>query len=174
MGINPQDVATAPFRAFDGEAFRQQSPNYDPRDGQGALINGGRFNPRESFPVLYLCTTRGCAVAEFLRRAERNRLPPGTFLPRALFRYEINLTRVLDLTASETLSAVGLSRGQVVSASWSRTQELGELAHALEFQAILAPSATDVDAVLAVFTQNVANDVVTPTLVERWERLEDL
>lgn len=174
MSLDPQAVATAPSRRFEGEAFRHQSPNYEPLNGEGARINGGRFNPPESFPVLYLCTTRPCTVAEFHRLGQRHQIGAEGLLPRVLFRYEVELTTVLDLSEVETRAAVGLTREEITDYGWSRTQELGELAHALEFQAILASSATGVNSILTVFLENVRGDVVVPSLLERWERIEDV
>jgi RES domain-containing protein len=60
-------VSCAPRRAFKGDGYRQQSPRYEPLSGEGARLQGGRFNPPNSFSVLHLCTTRACAVAEFRR-----------------------------------------------------------------------------------------------------------
>lgn len=61
-------ISTAPRRASSGHGYRQQSPGYDPLSGEGARIQGGRVNPPDSFPVLYLCSTAWCAAAEFIRR----------------------------------------------------------------------------------------------------------
>lgn len=38
--------------------YRNQAPGFDPRSGEGARRFGGRFTPPNSFPVIYLCTTR--------------------------------------------------------------------------------------------------------------------
>jgi RES domain-containing protein len=62
-------ISTAQRRAYSGICYRQQSPKYDPLSGEGARMQGGRFNPPNSFPVLYLCSTAGCAAAEFMRFA---------------------------------------------------------------------------------------------------------
>jgi RES domain-containing protein len=106
----PRDLAecisTAARRPYEGSAFRQQSPRHDPLSGDGARILGGRFNPPESFPVLYLCTTRACAVAEAIRETPSDR--------------------------------------------------------------------TGVDAVLAVFTDNLRSGRLEPRIAERWESLADL
>jgi len=52
----------------------------------------------DSFPVLYLCTTRPCVVAEMRRLGERQAIVVESLLPRVVYRYEIQLARVLDLT----------------------------------------------------------------------------
>lgn len=60
--------------------------------------------------MLYLCTSRPCAVAEMRRLGERQAIGVENLLPRVLYRYEILLERVLDLTAEEDARHVGISR----------------------------------------------------------------
>lgn len=66
-------LATAPRIALSTTAVRHLSPNYDPRSGEGARLSGGRSNPPDSFPALYLCETRPCAVTELTRLGRRFR-----------------------------------------------------------------------------------------------------
>ena len=54
------------------------------------------------------------------------------------------------------------------------TQQLGELAHQFGYQALLSPSATGVDAVLTVFTDNLRGGRLEPWIAERWDTLTDL
>lgn len=97
--INAEQVATAPRIAYLGEAFRHMAAQWeDPLSGEGARIHGGRFNPPNSFPVLYLCATRPCVVAELRHRGERMVIGVKGLLPRVLYRYEVSLDRILDLT----------------------------------------------------------------------------
>jgi hypothetical protein len=79
---------TAPRITHAGIAYRNQSPRYDPRSGEGARINGGRFNP-PGFPTLYLCETRPCVVAELTRQGTRHVVGVEGLLPRVLYRYEL-------------------------------------------------------------------------------------
>jgi RES domain-containing protein len=53
-------LVTAPRTSLSTTAVRHLSPKHNPGSGEGARINGGRFNPPESFPTLYLCETRSC------------------------------------------------------------------------------------------------------------------
>jgi RES domain-containing protein len=167
-------VSTTPRRAYEGAAFRQQSPRHDPLSGDGARILGGRFNPPESFPVLYLCTTRACAVAEFRRFAGRHPIGPEAFLPRVLYEYTVALTSVLDLTDAQMLSAFEVDVAHLVEDDRALTQQLGALAHQFGYQALLSASATGVDTVLAVFTDNLRAGRLEPRIAERWENLTDL
>ncbi|KAA0234610.1 MAG: hypothetical protein JJLCMIEE_03083 [Acidimicrobiales bacterium] len=173
-GIDPRAVAHAPGRPLATTALRNQAPGYDPRSGEGARRFGGRFNPPRSFPVLYLCSTRACVVAELTRQASRQGLEVGDLLPRELWRVEAELTSVLDLTDDTTLGAVGVGRKDLVGDDLRLTQQLGEAAYEHQFQAILAPSATGVDDVLAVFPENLAGAVLDVQLAEEWSTTDDL
>ena len=91
-----------------------------------------------------------------------------------LYRYEVALDRVLDLTSAETLEHIGVNTQQVVGADLSIPRQIGEAAHATGSQAIRAPSATGVDEVLAAFPELLASGRLLAELVEGWESLDDL
>jgi RES domain-containing protein len=146
----------------------------DPLSGEGARINGGRFNPPDSFPVLYLCTTRLCAAAELAHRGERLVIGVAGLLPRVLYRYQVTLDRVLDLTSTETLEHLGVTTAQIIGTDLVPPRAIGEAAHATGFEAIRAPSATGVDDVLAVFPELLASGRLIPHLEDRWESIDDL
>lgn len=175
MEISAEHVATAPQIAYRDEAFRHMAARWDdPLSGEGARIHGGRFNPPDSFPVLYLCTTRSCSAAELRYRGERLVIGVEGLLPRALHRYEVSLDRVLDLTSRETLEHLGVTNAQIVGMDLGIPSQIGEAAHAIGSQAIRAPSATGVDEVLAVFPELLGSGQLRAELVERWESMEDL
>lgn len=164
-------VAASPY---EGVAYRHQGPGYDPLSGEGARYAGGRFNPPGSFPVLYLCETRPCAVAELQRLGHRQAIGLEGLLPRHLYQYRVRLSKVLDLADDDALKALDLARGDLTGPSWEVTQELGVAAHGMGWQAILSDSATGADRVLAVFPEAVGSGLLTSELVERWTRREDL
>jgi RES domain-containing protein len=143
----------------------------DPLSGEGARIHGGRFNPPDSFPVLYLCTTRACAVAEFERLGERFAIGMAGLLPRSLYRHQVVLGRVLDLTSRSVLRTLGVSPDTLTGPGWTETQDLGRAAHDTGWEALLTPSATLVDQVLAVFPDNIGPGAIAAELVETWKRL---
>lgn len=142
--------------------------------GEGARLAGGRFNPPESFPVLYLCTSRACAVAEFRRFANRHPIGPEGFLPRVLVEYHVALASVLDLSDAQTLGHLDVQAAHLIDDDRVLTQQIGELTHQFGYQGLRSPSATGVDLVLAVFTDNLRTGRLEPELAERWETLEDL
>ena len=172
--LDPGVIASLPTKPYRGDGFRQQAPKYDPLSGEGARRRGGRFNPPQSFPVLYLCTTRVCTVAEFLRAGSRLAIGPEGLLPRQLFRYEVGLDRIVDLTDASILEQLGFAAADLVFEDLSSTRSIGEAAHALGIQAIRSRSATEQDHVLAVFIENLGLGTLVPTLEETWETIDDL
>jgi RES domain-containing protein len=124
--------------------------------------------------VLYLCTTRACAIAEFRRAAGRLAIGPEGLLPRQLYRYEVGVDRVLDLTDENTLNQLGFHLSDLVGEDVSTTRSVGEAAHAFGIKAIRSRSATGQDDVLAVFAENVGVSTLTASLAETWEALRDL
>jgi len=174
MQIDPRRVAAAPLAPFAGEGWRQLSPRYDPLSGEGARIHGGRFNPPGSYPVLYICLSRPCAVAELQRFGTRQAIGVEGLLPRSLYRYEIALDRVLDLTNDDVRASVGLGLDVLAGPDRTACQELGSTTHALGAQGICSPSATGVGDVLAVFVQHVGLGHLDPQLLEEWRSIGDI
>ena len=93
-------------------------------------MQGGRFNPPNSFPVLYLCSTAGCATAEFMRFATDHPIGPAGFLPRSLYRYAVDFSNVLDLTDPATLDHLDVAADRLVQEDRTLTHQIGELATA--------------------------------------------
>lgn len=174
MALDRARIATAPRVAHAVSAYRNQSPRCDPRSGEGARINGGRFNPSGSFPTLYLCETRSCVVAELTRQGSRHVVGVEGLLPRVLYRYELELHRVVDLTDPDTRSRIGITTDELVTDDWTVCQQLGTEAHALGDQGMRTYSATGVDTVLVVFPELLGGSLTEVELVERWDGLADL
>jgi len=172
--IDPRVVARQAGTALQVTAYRNQAAGFDPRSSEGARRRGGRFNPPHSFPVLYLCLTRPCVVAELTRQAHHQGLNVADLLPRELWTIETSLDRVLDLTDADILSQLGLTRDDLVRDDYGLTQELGEAAHQYGLQAIRTASATGTDDVLAMFTEILVGFVVPVVLTQVWATPEDL
>ena len=167
-------ITTAPRLRYQGLGYRQQAPTYDPLSGEGARIHGGRFNPPDSFPVLYLCSTPGCAAAEFMRTTQRHPLGAAAFLPRVLYRYDVDLTAVLDLTDEGTIDHLQLDQVALVDEDVTLPRHIGEIAHQFGYQAVRNASAAGVDDVIAVLVQNLRTGVLVPSLEATWNSLDDL
>jgi RES domain-containing protein len=172
--VDPSRVAAARLVPFAGEGWRHLSPRHDPLSGEGARMAGGRFNPPASFPVLYICRTRSCAVAELRRFGDRQIIGVEGLLPRYLYRYAIELDRVLDLTDDNVRADIGVGLDVLTGSEWTACQQLAMTAQGLGAQAILSPSATGVDEILAVFVQHVGLSAVEPQLVEQWHSISDI
>ena len=121
---------------------------------------GGRWNPPESFGVLDLALDRDTVKAEFLRAAARHGLTPEDFLPRDLHEFRVRLEAVLDLRTETSLETVGLDLTRVRSDNPAPCQAVGEAAHYLGLEAVLAPSAAGSGNVLAILFDRVRPDSV--------------
>jgi len=142
--------------AWNGVTLRHHSAKYSAVDGEGARVNGGRWNPPNSFAAVYTALERKTIDSEFQRLARRAALPPESFLPRRLARIEVSLTRVLDLTDARTRSLLGVSTSDLTEDDWAPTEAIGLAAHYLGFEAVLAPSADDPGATLCIFMTSLA------------------
>jgi len=136
---------------FAGQAFRHIAHDRHPLSGAGARTHGGRWNPPDSFSTLYLALDRETTVREFYRLVKRQGRSPEDFLPRRMYRYDVALAAVLDLRDPSTRAALQLSDLDLTANDAAKCQQLGEAAHYLGLEGILAPSATGEGTVLAVF-----------------------
>ena len=150
-------------------AYRHVSVGTNPKAGTGARIHGGRWNPPGSFATLYFALDVDTVAAEFARAARRQGLSPEAFLPRELHRFEIRLTAVLDLRNAKARKSIALADAELHADDPQRCQEVGEAAHDVGLEALLAPSASG-RTVLAVFLEQLrpgsALEVVETTI---WE-----
>lgn len=136
--------------AYTGEVFRHVASGRHPLSGAGARSVGGRWNPPQSFATLYLAESNATVEAEFRRMAERQDLALEQFLPRRIYRIDVELQAVVDITQPASL-APALAKLDLSSEDLGATQAVGEAAQYLGREAILAPSATGTGLVLAVF-----------------------
>lgn len=138
-------------REFIGEAWRHVRPEYPPLSGEGARAVGGRWNPPGSYPTLYLGLDVDVVVAEFHRHLDRQGLRPEDALPRVLYRYEVRLSLVVDLRAEQHWGALDLDHARIKSNDLRYCQAVGDAAHYLGAEGLLAPSAAGRGDVIAVF-----------------------
>lgn len=95
-------------------------------------------------------------------------------LPRELYRIELALDRVLDLRAEEVRDQLGIELDDLLARDLSGPRRIGVLAHELNIQAIILPSATGVGEVIAVFVRNIGTGTAQPHLDHIWTSGEDL
>ncbi|MCU1400344.1 MAG: hypothetical protein JWN62_3453 [Acidimicrobiales bacterium] len=172
--FDPRKVARLAGAELSVKGYRNQASGFDPRSGDGARRFGGRYNRPHSYPVVYLCTTRPCVVAELARQAHRQGIEVEDLLPRELWLVTAQLTRVLDLTDLKTLQTLGVEPDELARDDLQMTQDIGEAAHEHRFQAIRSASVTGVDDVVAIMTENLGGAVMGAELVQEWKALTDL
>jgi hypothetical protein len=83
----------------------------DPLDGRHAQARGGRWNPSESFPVVYLCATVGVARANVLRKLEAQPFGPEDLDPSVapvLVAATVPRGRYVDVVTSRGCVSAGL------------------------------------------------------------------
>jgi len=144
--------------AHSGLAYRHQAAGWNPLSGAGARIQGGRWNPPNSFATIYLAVQRETAIAEFNRMAARSGRRPEDFTPRRLYRFELRLQGMVDLRPAPAREAVNLGDADILGDDPAPCQAVGEAAESLGREGIIAPSATGLGIVLAVFFDRLGSD----------------
>ena len=109
-------------------------------------------------------------VAEFRRLALRSGRSPADFLPRELYRIQVTLGAVLDLTDPAAAAVAGLSSASMRADDLSACQAVGDAAHYLGLEGVHAPSAAADGTVVAVFTDKLqSSSQLGPALQGRWD-----
>lgn len=106
---------------------------------------------------MYAATDVATVDRELARAARRSGLSVRQMSPRRLATIRVRLSRVLDLTRPDIVNALGVPAGALVDEDTSMPRRIGEAAHHLGYEAILAPSATGEGTVLAIFLDNRAS-----------------
>jgi hypothetical protein len=133
-----------------GPYLRVADPDWDdPLDGRHAAERGGRWNPPESFPVVYLCRSIEVARANVYRRLRGQPYGPEDLRPGAgpvLVRTRVPEDRYLNAITDAGLRNLGLpksypldSRRRIVP--HSRCQPIGLRAWEAGLRGIAARSA---------------------------------
>lgn len=112
-------------------------------------MQGGRWNP-PGVAALYCALDRETVADEWYRAAGRQGLRPEDFLPRTLHRLEVSLTALLDLRGLSARKVVGLGEPQLRGSDLRACQAVGDAAHHLGLEGIIAPSAAGPGVALAV------------------------
>lgn len=146
--IPPDALAALPARSLRGRFYRIVARHLRDRvlSIEGSERYGGRYNPKGAFGALY------CGESPTVSSAEVRKAAPGRKLgPFDLATLVVELHRVLDLTEQDILEQLSLRSEDLVSADWTRMQELGRLARKAGFEALLVPSAAGPGRNLVVF-----------------------
>jgi RES domain-containing protein len=117
-----------------GEYLRVADPDWlDPLDPRHAQLRGGRWNPPDSFPVVYLCGSVEVARANVYRKLEGQPYGPEDLDPRAapvLVATRVREARFADLVTARGLASAGLPATYPLDfrrrpIPWSRCQPVG-------------------------------------------------
>jgi RES domain-containing protein len=146
-----QQVNDLGSTCWSGKTFRHTAPGRDGLSGVGALLFGGRWNPPDLVSTIYVASPVETCIAEFERTAKGQARGVASFLQREVHEIDIIDLEVVDLRTDGALSAVGLTTADLDASDWSPCQRIGELAHYLGLQGIVAPSATGSGIVIAIF-----------------------
>lgn len=119
---------------------------------------GGRWNPPDSYPVVYTALDVATVDRELDRFARKAGMTSAMMSPRRLATIRVRLSRVLDLTNRDVRAALGVSAADLTGEDPAVPQAIGETAHHLGYEAILAPSAAGQGHALAIFLDNRAAD----------------
>jgi hypothetical protein len=133
-----------------GAYLRVADPRWrDPLEGHHAARYGGRWNPPESFDVVYLCRTAEVARANVHRLLAGQPYGPEDLLPAAapvLVEVAVREERYLNVVTDAGCAAVGLprtyprdGRGRILPRS--RCQPIGLEAHERGLPGVAARSA---------------------------------
>lgn len=117
------------FQPWKGTIYRVTTLKYrDPRIillGEGSYRNGGRWNAIGSFRTVYGSEDDVTALKESKANAQYANLPYPFREPRVIVAVEVSLSRILDLTAGETLRALDVTGEELRTEDWRKVQEQG-------------------------------------------------
>ncbi len=124
----------------------------DPLDGRFAAERGGRWNPPESFPVIYLCRSIEVARANVYRKLAGQPYGPEDLLPGngpVLVRTSVPEDRYLNVITEAGCRDAGLPRTYPLDSRrrmvpWRRCQPVGLRARQAGLPGVAARSAAGV------------------------------
>ncbi len=113
-----------------GDVYYQSPEPADNRWQRGAVVE-----------ALYFADSEETAWAEWYRYLAEAALPPQQGLPRDLWRWEVSLPNVADLTDDDRLARVALPRLQPTRLQWPTFQPVGEQLNVDGWPALVSASA---------------------------------
>lgn len=165
----PERVAAVKPVQVQGTFYRHAGLNRDAFAG-GDLGRWGR-----NFPVIYLGRPPDSVTIEAYRHlVEADGIPVEMVQPRRLYTITVDVERVLDLTISTNVTAVGLTTADLQSDvdDYEACQRVAAAAHQLELHAIQAPAAAGFGITLAMFRERVSlSELPHVQYEETWEKL---
>lgn len=112
----------------------------------------GRWQRGRIVRALYLGDTEATVWAEWYRHTSEAGVPPQQRLPRAIWRIDVDVDGIADLTAPGVLAGEGITRLDPTRRQWPKTQPIGESYWREGARGVLAPAAArEGGTVLAIF-----------------------
>ena len=112
----------------------------------------GRWQRGSVIRALYLGDSEATVWAEWYRHTAELGVPPAQRLPRAIWRIDVDIDDIADLTAEGVLEEEGIARLDPTRRQWPKTQPIGEACWREGARGVLAPSAARKGGrVLAIF-----------------------
>jgi RES domain-containing protein len=154
---------------FDGTCFRNVPQQYATQQeiisSQGSLENGGRFNFRQKFGILYLsCDPHTCLEETIHAAIDAGFSGVARRFPRTIVGVKVRLSKVLDLTEHRIRRKIGITKAILTETDWEQIQEvdrqeaitqaIGRFAKEAGFEAILVPSSVWSGKNLNIFPDN--------------------
>lgn len=139
-------------QVWEGVVFRHMFGSFPP---ERENIKGARWNPPET-PAIYTSLARETALAEADYYISLQPLRPTAI--RKIYRINVALRSVLDLSRWDSLAAFGIDRKSFSAFDYSDTQMIGGAAEWLEHDGILVPSARGFGVNLVIFPNQQSQD----------------
>jgi RES domain-containing protein len=132
LDVDPTPVRGVWFRHVPagGEPFFRPERPEDGRWQRGDVVEG-----------FYLADSEETAWAEWYRALAERGVPPMSQLPRDLWRFDVDVAHVADLTSDERLERVGLLPPVPDRRQWPAFQAVGETVFTEGWVRILYPAA---------------------------------
>lgn len=108
-----------------GRWWRQVPHGSDPLF-RAVPASDGRWQRGEVIGGFYLADAQQTAWAEWYRALAELAIPPDRQMPRDLWAWEVDVSRIADLSSGERLAALGLERPRPGQRSWPAFQVVGE------------------------------------------------
>jgi RES domain-containing protein len=131
------DVATVAIR---GVWWRQVPHAADPLFRPDPPSDG-RWQRGATIRALYFADSEETAWAEWYRALAEFAIPPDRQMPRDLWRWEIEVDEIADLSTVEKLARLDLPQPRPTRGEWFRFRAAGEALWRKGNRGVLAPSA---------------------------------
>lgn len=127
-----EQFTPAPWK---GIVFRHMFAKFSP---ERENVRGARWNPPQT-PAIYTSLVRETAISEADHYIGQQPIKPRA--RRIVYRIDVTLNSVLDLSNWTALSRLGLNEGSLSSIDHSNCQAIGGAVEWLEHDGLLVPSA---------------------------------